>query len=331
MIENRQLGRQGLVIPAIGLGCMGMTGAYGRADEAESVATIHRALEIGVTMFDTADVYSSFANEKLVGEALAGRRDQAVVATKFGGAELDDQGAAIGGANGRPEYVRTCVERSLRHLGTDRIDVYYQHRVDPKVPVEETFGALGELVTAGKVRYLGISEARPDTIRRAHATAPLSVVESEYSLFAREMETNGVLETTRELGIGFVAYSPLGRGFLTGAVRSRNSLAEDDLRCAFPRFEQENLTRNLQLLERVEEIAAARQTTSASLALAWLLAQGPDIVAIPGARRRVHLEANVHSAQLRLADATLRDLDDVVTPGEVAGTRTSPYDANIEL
>jgi aryl-alcohol dehydrogenase-like predicted oxidoreductase len=331
MLEDRRLGSQGLVVPAVGLGCMGMTGAYGKAGEAESVATIRRALEIGVTMFDTADVYGSFANEELVGRALTGRRDQAVVATKFGGAELDSRGAAVGGANGRPEYVRTCVERSLRHLGTDRIDVYYQHRVDPRVPVEETFGALGELVAAGKVRYLGISEARADTIRRAHATAPLSVVESEYSLFARDMEANGVLETTRELGIGFVASSPLGRGFLAGAVRSRSSLADDDLRCAFPRFEQENLARNLRLLERVEEIAAARQATSAGLALAWLLARGPDIVAIPGARRRAHLEANERSAGLRLDDATLKALDDAVAPGEVAGTRTSPGDVDIEL
>lgn len=331
MLENRRLGTQGLTVPAVGLGCMGMTGAYGEADEAESLATIHTALDIGVTMFDTADVYSSFANEKLVGKALAGRRDQAIVATKFGGAELDDQGAVVGGANGRPEYVRTSVERSLRHLGTDRIDVYYQHRVDPRVPVEETFGALGELVTAGKLRYLGISEARPDTIRRAHAAAPLSVVESEYSLFARDMETNGVLETTRELGIGFVAYSPLGRGFLTGAVRSRESLNKDDLRGLFPRFEEENLTKNLRLLERVEEIAAARQTTSASLALAWLLARGPDIVAIPGARRRSHLVANVRSAELRLDDATLKALDEAMTPAEIAGARTSPQDAAIEL
>lgn len=223
------------------------------------------------------------------------------------------------------------MERSLRHLGTDWIDVYYQHRVDPRVPVEETFGALGELVAAGKVRYLGISEARPDTIRRAHATAPLSVVESEYSLFARDMETNGVLKATRQLGIGFVAYSPLGRGFLTGAVRSRSSLGEGDLRSSFPRFEQENLARNLELLERVEKIAAARQTTSAGLALAWLLARGPDVVAIPGARRRAHLEANARSAELRLDEATLRALDDAVMPAEIAGTRTSPYDADIEL
>lgn len=331
MLQNRRLGTQGLVVPSMGLGCMGMTGAYGKAVQEESIATIHKALELGVKMFDTADVYDSFTNERLVGKALAGQRDQAVLATKFGGAELDDNGTAVGGANGRPEYVRTCVERSLRHLGTDRIDLYYQHRVDPEVPVEETFGVLGELVAAGKVRYLGISEARPDTIRRAHATAPLSAVESEYSLFARDVETNGVLDTVRDLGIGFVAYAPLGRGFLTGAVRSEAALGENDLRRAFPRFTEQNLTHNLPLLERIEIIAAGHQNTSSSLALAWLLAQGPDIVAIPGARRRSHLEANAQSAQTTLDDAALQALGKAVTPDEIAGTRTSLYDADIEL
>ena len=330
MLENRRLGAQGLVVSPIGLGCMGMTGSYGGTDEKESIATIHKALGLGVKMFDTADVYGSFANEKLVGKALAGRRDHAILATKFGGAELDDNGTVVGGVNGRPEYVRISVERSLRHLGTDRIDLYYQHRVDPKVPVEETFGALGELVTAGKVRYLGISEARPDTIRRAHSTAPLSAVESEYSLFARNVETNGVLDTVRDLGVGFVAYAPLGRGFLTGAVRSQASLGENDLRLAFPRFTEQNLAHNLPLLERIEKIAAEYQTTSSSLALAWLLAQGPDIVAIPGARRRSHLEANVESARTPLDAEALHALVKAVTPDEIAGTRTSPYDADIE-
>src|ERR1700761_18965 len=288
MLENRRLGAQGLVVSPIGLGCMGMTGSYGGTDEKESIATIHKALGLGVKMFDTADVYGSFANEKLVGKALAGRRDHAILATKFGGAELDDNGTVVGGVNGRPEYVRISVERSLRHLGTDRIDLYYQHRVDPKVPVEETFGALGELVTAGKVRYLGISEARPDTIRRAHSTAPLSAVESEYSLFARNVETNGVLDTVRDLGVGFVAYAPLGRGFLTGAVRSQAALGEADLRQGFPRFEERNLEANIALLERVEKIATEQRSDSGALALAWLLAQGTDIVAIPGTRRRSH-------------------------------------------
>jgi aryl-alcohol dehydrogenase-like predicted oxidoreductase len=237
----------------------------------------------------------------------------------------------VGGANGRPEYVRTCGERSLRHLETDRIDLYYQHRVDPNVPVEETFGALGELVAAGKVRYLGICEARPDTIRRAHATAPRSAVESEYSLFARDMETNGALATIRELGIGFVAYAPLGRGFLAGAVRSEASLGESDLRRVFPRFTAQNLALNLPPLERIEKIAVDHQATTSSHALAWLLAQGPDIVAVPGARNRSHLVANAQSARMQLDDATLQALHEVVAPDEIGGTRTSPYDPDIEL
>ncbi|MFB9836245.1 aldo/keto reductase [Actinoallomurus acaciae] len=330
MLERRSVGDRGLVVSAIGLGTMGMTGAYGPADEAESIATIKEALDLGVTMFDTADVYGPFANESLLGRALAGRRDDAVVATKFGGAELADDGTVLGGANGRPEYVRASVERSLRHLGTDRIDLYYQHRVDPRVPVEETFGALGELVTAGKIRYLGISEARPETIRRAHGAAPLSAVETEYSLFSRDVETNGVLATVRELGIGFVAYAPLGRGFLTGAVRSEGVLAEADLRRGFPRFDDANLRANLALLERVERIAAERGTDSGRLALGWALGQGRDVVAIPGTRRRSHLAANVDGGATPLDDATLRALREAVAPDEVAGTRTSPRDVGIE-
>jgi len=254
-----------------------------------------------------------------------------ILATKFGGAELDDEGAVVGGANGRPEYVRASVERSLRHLGTDRIDLYYQHRVDPDVPVEETFGALGELVTAGKVRYLGISEARPDTIRRAHATAALSAVETEYSLFARDVETSGVLETVRELGIGFVAYAPLGRGFLTGTVRSESALGETDLRRSFPRFAEGNLAVNVALLKRVEQIAAERRTDSSRLALAWVLDQGRDIVAIPGTRRRSHLVANVEAAATRLDAQTRQALRMAVPPERIAGARTSPLDPGIEL
>lgn len=330
-LEMRKIGTQGLFSSALGLGCMGLAGSYGSADESDSIATIHEAIDLGVTMFDTADLYGGFANEELVGRAIAGNRDEVIVATKFGSAELDDKGTVVGGANGRPEYVRASVERSLRHLGTDRIDLCYQHRVDPKVPVEETFGALGELVAAGKVRYLGISEARPDTIRRAHATAPLSAVETEYSLFARDVETNGVLDTARELGIGLVAYAPLGRGFLTGTVRSEDVIGPADLRRVFPRFAAENLAPNLALLERVEEIARERQSASAALALAWVLAQGQDIVAIPGTRRRSHLEANVRSATTRLDDSVLRALRAAVPTDEIAGERTSPYDADIEL
>ena len=330
-LEGRSLGTQGLAVSAIGLGCMGMTGSYGRADEPESIATIHEAIDLGVSMFDTADIYGPFANEKLVGRALVGRRDSVILATKFGGAELNDDGAVVGGANGRPDYVRASVERSLRHLRTDRIGLYYQHRVDPNVPVEETFGALGELIIAGKVRYLGISEARPDTIRRAHATAPLSAVETEYSLFARDVETNGVLPTARELGIGFVAYAPLARGFLTGTIRSESALDETDLRRSFPRFTAGNLAANLTVLQRVEEIAAARQTDSRALALQWVLGQGRDIVAIPGTRKRSHLAANVRSAVTPLDAKTLQVLRAAVSPDAIAGARTSPLDAQIQL
>jgi aryl-alcohol dehydrogenase-like predicted oxidoreductase len=326
----RSLGSQGLVSSAEGLGCMGLSGSYGAADEKESVRTVHRAVELGVTMFDTADVYGPFTNERLLGRALSGRRDEVVVATKFGGAELDDEGTMTGGANGRPEYVRTSVERSLRNLNTDHIDLCYQHRVDPNVPVEETFGALGELVAAGKVRYLGLSEARPETIRRAHATAPLSAVESEYSLFARDMESNGVLETVRELGIGFVCYAPLGRGFLTGGVRSADALAEQDLRRAFPRFEKENLDSNLSLLERIERIAAGLGVHSAQVALAWVLAQGKDIVPIPGTRTRAHLEANVAATAVGLDAQALEALGQAVMEGEIRGDRVSALDAGIQ-
>ena len=329
-MERRNIGAQGLFASALGLGCMSLAGTYGSADESESIATIRAAIDLGITMFDTADYYGPFANEELLGRAIADHRDEVIVATKFGGAELDDGGTVVGGANGRPEYVRTSVERSLRHLGTDRIDLYYQHRVDPRVPVEETFGALGELVTAGKVRYLGISEVRPDTIRRAHTTAPLSAVETEYSLFARDVEANGVLDTVRELGIGLVAYAPLGRGFLTGQVRSEAAIGAADLRRAYPRFAEGNLAANVALLERVEKIAGERHTTSSALALGWVLAQGPDIVAIPGTRLRSHLEANVQSAATPLDSLTERALRAAVPQDEIAGSRISPYDADIE-
>ncbi|WP_229924530.1 aldo/keto reductase [Streptomyces sulfonofaciens] len=326
----RSVGSQGLVSSAEGLGCMGLTGSYGAADEDESVRTVQRAIELGVTMFDTADHYGAFSGERLLGRALSGRRDAVVVATKFGGAEMDDEGRTIGGANGRPEYVRASVERSLRNLDTDRIDLYYQHRVDPRVPVEETFGALGELVAAGKVRYLGISEVRPDTIVRAHATAPLSAVESEYSLFARDMESNGVLETVRRLGIGFVAYAPLGRGFLTGGVRSADSLAEQDLRRIYPRFQKENLDSNLALVERIGQIAAGLGVSSAQLALAWVLAQGDDIFAIPGTRTRRHLEENVAAASVALDVPTLRALGSLVEDVQLFGDRVSAMDTGIQ-
>lgn len=329
-MEMRSLGKQGLISSAEGLGCMGLSGSYGAADDAESVRTIHRAMDLGVTLFDTADHYGSFSGERLLGRALSARRDEVMVATKFGGAEMDDEGRTIGGPNGRPEYVRASVERSLRNLGTDRIDLYYQHRVDPGVPVEETFGALGELVAAGKVRHLGLSEVRPDTIERAHATAALSAVESEYSLFARDMETNGVLDTVRKLGIGFVCYAPLGRGFLTGGVRSAEALGEHDLRRIFPRFEKDNLDANLAPLAQVEQIAAGLGVTTAQLALAWLLAQGDDIVAIPGTRKRPHLEENVAAAALTLDPHTLGELRRIVQDNELSGERVSSLDVGIQ-
>jgi aryl-alcohol dehydrogenase-like predicted oxidoreductase len=328
--EKRYLGGQGLAVSSMGLGCMGMTGSYGHSREDESIETIQKAIESGVDMFDTSDSYDSFANEELLGKAVAGRRDKVILATKFGSGTLDDEGNLVGGTNGRPDYVRACVERSLRNLGTDRIDLYYQHRVDPNVPVEETFGALGELVAAGKLRYLGICEAMPDTIRRAHTAAPLSAVQTEYSLFSRDVETNGVLDTVRDLGIGFVAYSPLSRGFLAGTVRSRSELGGTDLRQYFPRFDADNLAANLAVLDRVTEIADSHRIDTTRLALAWLLGQGTDIVPIPGTRRLSHLLANLEAAQTPLDDATMRALRAAVPAGAVAGDRVSPADQGIE-
>lgn len=328
--EKRSLGTQGLAVSSIGLGCMGMTGSYGGPAEEEPIAIIHKAIELGVDMFDTAESYDAFANEELLGKALTGHRDKVILASKFGWGTLDDDGNVVGGPNGRPDYVRASVERSLRHLGTDRIDLYYQHRVDRDVPVEETFGVLGELVAAGKVRYLGICEAMPDTIRRAHATAPLTAVQTEYSLFARDVETNGVLETVRDLGIGFVPYSPLSRGLLAGAVRSRAELGEADLRRYFPRFDEGNLMVNLAVLELVKKIAADHGTGTAQLALAWVLGQGPDVVPIPGTRRLSHLLANLEAARAPLDDTTMRALRAAVPAEMVAGDRVSPADQGIE-
>ena len=271
-MDRRNLGSEGLVVSALGLGCMGMSEFYGTGDEEESIATIHRAVELGVTFLDTADMYGPFTNERLVGRAIAGRRDEVVLATKFGNERRED-GSWVG-VNGRPEYVRRACDASLERLGVDTIDLYYQHRVDPEVPIEETIGAMSELVEAGKVRYLGLSEAAPETIRRAHAVHPISALQSEYSLFTRDVEDE-VLPTLRELGVGFVAYSPLGRGFLTGAWNSMQDLPEDDTRAGrFPRFSEENFRRNLELAGRVREIAAEKGATPGQLALAWLLHQG---------------------------------------------------------
>lgn len=334
-MQTKKLGDAGPEVSEIGLGTMGMTAMYGTPDDEESIATIRRALELGVTHFDTADMYGPWTGEDLVGRALRERRDEVVLASKFGGLEIDHHGAFVLGADGRPrpnghpDYARKSIEGSLERLGTDYLDVYYLHRVDPEVPVEETFGALGELVRAGKVRHLGISEAGPESIRRARATAPLAVVQTEYSLFTRTVEANGVLATVRELGLGFVAYSPLGRGVLTGALRSLDGLPETDFRRNAPRFQGENFEHNLALAERLAALAAELGVGPAQLAIAWVLAQGDDIAAIPGTKRRAYLEQNVGAASIELDNATLAALDAAIPKGSVAGQRY-PSMAGIE-
>jgi aryl-alcohol dehydrogenase-like predicted oxidoreductase len=322
-MEQRTLGSQGLRVSAIGLGCMGMSQSYGPADDQESVATIRRALDLGVTFLDTADMYGPFTNERLVGRAIAGRRDEVVLATKFGNQRRED-GSWVG-INGRPEYVRRACDASLQRLGVDHIDLYYQHRVDRSVPVEETWGAMGELVEAGKVLHLGISEAAPATIRGAHAVHPMIALQSEYSLFSRDPEGE-VLETARELGIGFVAYSPLGRGFLSGrlSASSPEGFADDDFRRDHPRFQGENLARNLALVERVRQLAEEKGATPAQLAIAWVLAQGDDIVPIPGTKRRRYLEENLGALELRLSPEDLAAIEEAAPPEEVAGARYNP-------
>jgi aryl-alcohol dehydrogenase-like predicted oxidoreductase len=318
-MDTRTLGAQGLEVSELGLGCMGMSEFYGTADEEESIATIHRALELGINFLDTADMYGPFTNEKLVGEAISDKRDQVVLATKFGNERRED-GSWVG-VNGKPEYVKMACDASLERLGVDMIDLYYQHRVDPEVPIEETVGAMEELVEAGKVRYLGLSEAAPETIRRAHAVHPISALQSEYSLFTRDPEEQ-ILPTTRELGIGFVAYSPLGRGFLTGAWKSIEDLPEDDTRAGrFPRFSEENFTKNVELAERVREIAAEKNATPGQVALAWLLYQGEDIVPIPGTKRRKYLEENAAAADITLTNEDLRRIEEAMPKGSAAGER----------
>ena len=318
-MHKRRLGTQGLEVGAIGLGCMGMSDFYGPRDEAESMATLARALELGVTLFDTADVYGPHTNEELVGRFLRGRpRDSFVLATKFGVVRGTDPLAR--GLNGRPEYVRACCDASLKRLGLDTIDLYYQHRVDPQTPIEDTVGAMAELVRAGKVRYLGLSEASPVTLRRAHAVHPITALQSEYSLFTREHES-GSLAACRELGIGLCAYSPLGRGFLTGRFRSPADLAADDWRHSSPRFQPGNFERNLALSERARELAAARGSTPAQLALAWVLARGSDIVPIPGTKRVSYLEQNLAADELALTAAELERLDELFPAGAAAGER----------
>jgi aryl-alcohol dehydrogenase-like predicted oxidoreductase len=298
-MQERKLGSQGLTVSALGLGCMGMSEFYGSRDDDESIATIHRALELGITLLDTADIYGPFTNEELVGRAIADRRDEALLATKFG-IVRQAKNPMVRGVSGRPEYVKQSCDDSLRRLGVDHIDLYYQHRVDPKTPIEETVGAMGELVEEGKVRFIGLSEAGPETIRRAHAVHPLTAVQSEYSLWSRDIE-DAVIPALRDLGIGLVAYSPLGRGFLSGAIKSMDDLPEDDYRRFSPRFQGENFEQNLGLVARVEELASDKGVTPSQLALAWVLHQGEDIVPIPGTKRRSYLEENVAALDIELS------------------------------
>jgi aryl-alcohol dehydrogenase-like predicted oxidoreductase len=317
-VESRNLGSEGLVVSELGFGCMGMSEFYGTGDEDESLSTIRRALELGINFVDTADMYGPFTNEKLVGKAVGGRREEVVLATKFGNVR-GENGERLG-ISGDPDYVRKACDASLERLGVDHIDLYYQHRVDPETPVEETWGAMKELVEAGKVRYLGISEAAPETIRRAHSVHPVSALQTEYSLWSRDVEDE-ILPTVRELGIGFVPYSPLGRGFLTGRITSPEDFEEDDFRRNAPRFQGENFQRNLDLVDRVREIAQEKDVTAGQLALAWLLHQGEDIVPIPGTKRREYLEENAAAADVELTDEDLRRIEEVAPAGAAAGER----------
>jgi aryl-alcohol dehydrogenase-like predicted oxidoreductase len=316
-MKTRRLS-QNLEVSALGLGCMGMSEFYGTADEGEAIATIHRAIELGVTFLDTADMYGPFTNERLVGRAIADRRDKVVLATKFGN-ERNEDGSWVG-INGRPEYVHKACDASLERLGVDYIDLYYQHRVDNDTPIEETVGAMKELVDAGKVRHLGLSEAAPDTIRRANAVHPITALQTEYSLWERDPEDE-ILPTVRELGIGFVPYSPLGRGFLSGQIKSLDDLDEKDFRRNGPRFQGENFQKNLDLVAKVEELASEKGITPSQLALAWVLAQGEDIVPIPGTKRVKYLEENVGAVDVQLTEDDLRRIDEAFPKGATAGDR----------
>jgi len=315
---KRELGRSGLLVSALGLGCMGMSEFYGASDQEESVATIHHALDQGLTFLDTADIYGIGDNEELVGQAIKNRRDEVTLATKF--AVIREKGSNVRGISGKPAYVQSACEASLRRLGVETIDLYYQHRVDPDTPIEETVGAMAKLIEQGKVRHLGLSEASSETLRRAGTIHKITALQSEYSLWTRDPEDN-VLATCRELGIGFVAYSPLGRGFLTGQIKRFEDLAEDDFRRQNPRFQGENFNKNLELVAKVEEMAREKGVTAAQLALAWLLAQGADIVPIPGTRKRTRLDENIGATTINLTQEDLKRLDEIAPKDAAAGTR----------
>jgi aryl-alcohol dehydrogenase-like predicted oxidoreductase len=319
-MQTRTLGRQGLTVSALGLGCMGMSWAYGAADESEAIATIHRAIELGVTFLDTAEVYGPFENEMLVGRAIKGKRDRVVIATKFGFKIDPTQKPPVVGTDSRPENVKAVADASLKRLGIDHIDLFYQHRVDPAVPIEDTVGAMADLVKGGKVRFLGLSEAGAKTIRRAHKVHPISALQSEYSIWERNVEAD-ILPTLRELGIGLVPYSPLGRGFLTGTAKRAEEYPDNDFRRQLPRLQGENFDANMRIVEAVKAIADEKQATPGQIALAWLLAQGPDVVPIPGTKRRRYLEENAKAASIKLSAADLEHIGRAAPAGGTAGPR----------